>query len=171
MAYAEPFRLRVLKNLTAALEEITVANGYHYDLCGSVFRGRDTFGDTDPLPMLSILESIIEKDQQVSPPGGSYQKGPWELLIQGWTVDDDENPTDPGQYLMADVKQRLLMESKRPDANPNRRGYDPLGMDGKITGLRFSTGVVRPADQVSSKAYFWLKLELDMVENLLEPYA
>lgn len=171
MAYTEPFRLRVLKNLTAVLAEITVANGYHYDLCGSVFRGRDTFGTGDPLPMVSILESILEKDQKASPPGGGVQKGPWELLIQGWTVDDEDNPTDPGQYLMADVKQRLAIETRRPFADPNRRGCDPLGMDGKITALRFSTGVVRPADEVSSKAYFWLKLELDLVENLLEPYA
>lgn len=171
MAYTEPFRLRVLKSLTAVLEDITVANGYHFDLCGAVFRGRDVFGNSDPLPMVSILESILEKDQLAARPGGSAQAGPWELLIQGWTDDDDDNPTDPGQYLMADVKQRLAIEARRPFPEPNRRGCDPLGMDGKITGLKFSTGVVRPADEVSSKAYFWLKLELDMVENLLEPYA
>ena len=171
MAYTEPFRLRVLKSLTAVLEDITVANGYQHDLPGVVFRGRDVFGASDPLPMVSILESILEKDQMPSPPGGGMQKGPWELLIQGWTVDDEDNPTDPGQILMADVKQRLAQETQRLFADRNRRGYDPLGMDGKITALRFSTGVVRPADDVSSKAYFWLKLELDMVENLLEPYA
>lgn len=171
MAYTEPFRLRVLKSLTAALEEISVANGYHYDLCGAVFRGRDTFGDTDPLPMVSILESILEKDQLPPPVAAGKSSGPWELLLQGWTVDDEDNPTDPGQYLMADVKQRLAIETRRRYQDPNRRGFDPLGMGGMITELRFSTGVVRPADEVSSKAYFWLKLEIHMVENLLEPYA
>lgn len=171
MAHTEPFRLRVLKTLTAVLEEITEANGYRHDLTAKVFRGRDVFGASDPLPMLSILESILEKDQLPPPPGAGVQSGPWELLIQGWTVDDEDNPTDPGQILMADVKERLARETRRPFEDPNRRGYDPLGMGGKITALRFSTGVVRPADEVSSKAYFWLKLELDMVENLLEPYA
>lgn len=171
MAYTEPFRLRVLKNLTAVLEEITVANGYHFDLAGAVFRGRDIFGNSDPLPMLSILESINEKDVLSSPIGGSSSGTAWELLIQGWTDDDEDNPTDPGQYLLADVKQRLTIERRRPFADPARRGCDPLGMDGKITDIKFSTGVVRPADEVSSKAYFWLKLELAMVENLLEPYA
>lgn len=171
MSSAEPFRLRVLKSLTAVLQDITKANGYQHDLQTSVFRGRDVFGASDPLPMVSILESILEKDQLPSPPGGATQAGPWELLIQGWTVDDEDNPTDPGQILMADVKRRLALECQRPYQDPNRRGYDPLGMGGKITALRFSTGVVRPADEVSSKAYFWLKLELDMVENLLEPYA
>ncbi|MDX0622906.1 hypothetical protein GOD54_23690 [Sinorhizobium medicae] len=167
MAYAEPFRLRVLKNLTAALEEISKENGYHFDLAGAVFRGRDTFSHNDPIPMLSILESILEKEQLSSPPVGIHQSGPWELLIQGWTEDDECNPTDPGQYLMADVKQRLVMERQRG----RQRGYDILGMEGKITDIKFSTGVVRPPDEVSSKAYFWLKLELVMVENLLEPFA
>lgn len=171
MAYTEPFRLRVLKSLTAVLEDISEANGYAHDLQGVVFRGRDVFGASDPLPMVSILESILEKDQLPPPPGAGVNKGPWELLIQGWTVDDEDNPTDPGQILMADVKKRLALETRRPFADGLRKGYDPLGMDGKITALRFSTGVVRPADEVSSKAYFWLKLELDMVENLLEPYA
>lgn len=165
MANTEPFRLRVLKALTAALGEISVANGYNYDLAGKVFRGRDTFGNSDPLPMVSILESILEKDQVMSPPTGIHVTGPWELLIQGWTVDDEDNPTDPGQILLADVKKRLVQERSRA------RGYEILGMQGKITDIKFSTGVVRPADEVSSKAYFWLKLELVMVENLADPYA
>lgn len=165
MANTEPFRLRVLKALTAALSEITVANGYNQDIGANVFRGRDTFGASDPLPMLSILESILEKDQVMSPQQGTFITGPWELLIQGWAVDDEDNPTDPGQFLLADVKKRLVQERSRA------RGYEILGMQGKITDIKFSTGVVRPADEVSSRAYFWLKLELVLVENLADPYA
>lgn len=164
MAHTEPFRLRVQKALTAALSEITVANGYSCDVAG-VFRGRDIFGKSDPLPMLSILESIDEKEQRMSPPAGSHSTGPWQLLIQGWVVDDEANPTDPAQFLLADVKKRLIKE------RCHTRGYEILGMGGKITDIKFSTGVVRPADEVSSKAYFWLKLELTLVENLADPYA
>lgn len=171
MAYDEPFRLRVLKALTTELESISVADGYHFDMAGAVFRGRDVFGASDPLPMLSILESILEKDQLQAPPGGSHKGGPWELLVQGWTEDDNENPTDPGHFLLADVQRRLAEASRRKYADGYTRGYDILGMGGSITAIRFSTGVVRPADDVSAKAYFWLKLELDTVENLLEPYA
>lgn len=172
MAHTEPFRLRVLKSLTTVLEEITPANGYHFDMTGKVFRGRSVFGNSAPLPMLSILESMMEKEQLNPPPGGSHRVGPWELLIQGWVEDDEDNPTDPGQYLLADVQRRLALEIRRPFAAPSTaRGFDPLGMGGKITELKFSTGVVRPADDISDKAYFWLKLELAMAENLLEPYA
>lgn len=165
MANTDPFRLRVLKALTAALNEITVANGYHFDLTGAVFRGRDTFGNSDPVPMVSILESMLEKEQVMSPPTGKHVTGPWELLIQGWSVDDEDNPTDPAHHLLADVKKRLVQERSRA------RGYEILGMGGMITDIKFSTGVVRPADEVSSKAYFWLKLELVLVENLADPYA
>lgn len=167
MTHQDPFRLRVLKALGTALEEITGENGYMFDLRGKVFRGRDTFGNSDPLPMLSILESITEKDVVLSPRGGSTQVVPWELLIQGWTEDDYDNPTDPGHHLMAAVKKRLIQERKCPRGT----GSGILGMCGKIDEIKFSTGVVRPADEVSSKAYFWLKVELLLVEDLLQPYA
>lgn len=171
MPNVDPLRLRVLKKLNAELEQITPANGYTVDLTGAVFRGRDVFDRNDPVPMVSILESILEKDQVQAPPAGSTKAGPWELLLQGWADDDKDNPTDPAYHLLAQVQRRLVEITRMPYADPNRRGCDILQMGGIITALRFSRGVVRPADEVSSKAYFWLKVELDLVENLLDPYA
>lgn len=161
---ADPFRLRVLKALTAALKEITPANGYEFDLTGAVFRGRDTFGDKDPVPMISILEAIEEKPQVPAPQASGKSTGPWELLIQGFVEDDYDNPSDPAHLLMAAVKKRLVEERIRD------RQYDILGMNGKVTELRLSHGVVRPPDEVSGKAYFWLRLTLVLVENLQDPY-
>lgn len=161
---SDPFRLRVLKALTAALEEITTVNGYRHDLTGCVFRGRDTFGDKDPLPLISILEAIEEKAQIPSPEASPVTKGPWELLIQGWVEDGYNNPSDPAHFLLADVKRRLIQERVR------ERQYNILGMEGKVVELRISQGVVRPPDEVSSKAYFWLRLTLIMVENVADPY-
>lgn len=162
---SDPFRLRVLKALSTALEEINPDNGYKHDLRGNVFRGRDIFGEDDPLPMVSILEAIDEKKMLPTPEAGSAQAGPWELLIQGFIDDDFEHPTDPAHGLMAEVKKRLIQERVRD------RQYNILGMGGKVTELRLSHGVVRPPDEVSAKAYFWLRLTLVMVENLLDPYA
>lgn len=161
----EPFRLRVLKALSSALEEINPDNGYTHDLRESVFRGRDMFGESDPLPMVSILEAIDEKAQVPSPEGGHQSKGPWELLIQGFLDDDLKHPTDPAHALLAEVKKRLVEERVRD------RQRDILGMGGKITELRMSHGVVRPPDEDSAKAYFWLRLTLVLVENQLDPYA
>ena len=161
----DPFRLRVMKALTAALEEIGPAAGYQFDLSGKVFRGRDIFGDSDPLPMVSILEAIEEQAQITAPQAGPTSTGPWELLIQGFVEDDFQNPTDPAHRLMAEVKKRLVQERIRD------RQYNILGMNGQVTDLKISHGVVRPPDEVSGKAYFWLRLTLVVVENLQDPYA
>jgi len=161
----DPFRLRVLKAMTAALEEITPANGYEFDLSEKVFRGRGTFGDSDPLPAISILEPIEEAPQQSSPQASGQSSGPWELLVQGFVEDEFEHPTDPAHRLLAEVKMRLVQERMR------ERQYSIFGMQGAVTGLRFSHGVVRPPDEISGKAYFWLRVTLEVVENLADPYV
>lgn len=163
---ADPTRLRILKALTTCLEEITPANGYAHDLSGKVFRGRDMFGDSDPLPMISILEAIEEEEQVPSPAASPMSTGPWTLQIQGFIEDDMHNPSDPAHFLMADVKKRLIQERIRD------RQYDIFGMGKTVTELRLSRGVVRPpGDAVSDKAYFWLRMTLTVVENLNDPFA
>lgn len=161
---ADPFRLRILKALTAVIESITPANGYVHDLADSVFRGRDMFGEDDPLPMVSILEAIEQAEDTPPPESSPKFTGPWELQIQGFVIDDPQNPTDPAHLLMAEVKQRIVQERTRD------RQYNILGMEGRVTGLRISPGVVRPADEVSSKAYFWLRITIELVEDLSDPY-
>jgi|AntRauTorcE11897_2_1112592.scaffolds.fasta_scaffold00620_19 hypothetical protein len=162
---ADPTRLRVLKALTGVLETITPANGYAHDLTGKVFRGRDIFGYTDPLPMIAILEQIEEQEQQPSPQTSAKAHGPWTLQIQGFVADDRDNPTDPAHHLLGEVKKRLIEERIRD------RQRDILGMGDVVTELRLSQGVVRPADEISDKAYFWMRITLGIVENLNEPYA
>ena len=162
---SDPFRLRVLKALSTHLEGISPANGYTHDLTGKVFRGRDVFGENDPVPMVCILEAVEEKAQVLPPQSAPQSSGPWELQIQGFVEDDYLNPTDPAHRLMAEVKKRLVEERTRD------RQHDIFGMGGKVTELRISHGVVRPADEISGKAYFWLRLTLGLVENLLDPYT
>lgn len=163
---SDPFRLQVLKALTAAFEEITPANGYAHDLSGKVFRGRTSFGEDDPIPMVCILEAIEqEQPGTVSMPNAAgMSNGPWVLLIQGFVDDDPQNPTDPAHILMADVKKRLAAE------RPRERQHNILGMGGRVHELKISPGVVRPPDDISGKAYFWLRITLGMVENLSDPY-
>lgn len=172
--FADPFRLRVLKALTVSLRTITVANGYGHDLATSVFRGRTIFGDSDPLPMLSILQPPAPLDQVQSTV--AIRTGPWELLIQGFVDDDDDNPTDPAELLLADVYKHLAKEAVRVAANGRSR--DVLGMGGgmgkanEINTLHMGFGVVRPPDEfVSAKAYFWLPITLHVTEDLNNPFA
>ncbi len=162
----DPLRLRVLKAITASLNLITPANGYHFDLSSSVFRGRDYFGEDDPIPMVAILESPDEDGQNPAPEGSGLAAGPWRLFIQGWAEDDKENPTDEAHILMADVKKRLAIESKA-----GRSDYNAFGMQGVVDKILFTPGVVRPPDAISGKAYFWIVLHLHIVEDVSNPYS
>lgn len=174
----DPFRLQILKRLSAILAEIDGPNEtYHYDLRPyavgledgtqkmqrRVFRGRVIFGDTDPLPMVSILEVPLPPEQTPSSPDNPSQFGDWDLMLQGFVDDDPEDPTDPAQYLLADVKRRLAQERH----NVYEGGI--LGFPA-ITKLSLGVGVVRPPDEISAKAYFWLPVTISMVEDLSDPY-
>lgn len=161
----EPLRIRILDVLAADIASIRVANGYMNDLnANCVFWGRSVFGDKGPVPMVSILEVPIPLDQIVPPPDSSYSSGTWELLIQGFVKDDKHKPTRPAHRLMADVKKKLALTKRR------NRDFDLFGMGKHITDMRIGAGVVRPPDEVSAKAYFWLNLSLDIVEDLADPF-
>lgn len=170
MSFDEPFRLRVLKALCDSLKVISVANGYKTDLGERVFRGRSLFGDDDALPFLSILEIPVPIDQIPSPEKSTASTGDWDLLVQGFVQDDRDNPTDPAHFLMADVKRVLAQERRRRTGN-NSEDIDILGMRGKVTRLDIGPGTVRPPDEISSVAYFWLKVTLKIVEDNLDPYV
>jgi hypothetical protein len=187
MTYADPFKLRVLKALTATLKEVTPANGYVNDLAdydpgdgvamARVYRGRAWFGESDPIPMLSILEGFDPASEVAEPPVDTpVAEYAWDLLVQGFVDDDPAHPTDPAHVLLADVRRRLAVEVKRrKTGDPTERDIFGLKSAGdshsEITSLRFGAGVVRPADDVSAKAWFWLRITLDIVDNATAPYG
>lgn len=162
----DPLRLYVVKRMTEVFETITPSNGYKTDLANKVFRGRALFGDDDPIPMLSILEVPIPVDQR--PTKGSESVGDWELMIQGFAADDRDNPTDPAHILLADVKKLLGVEKRRENWDNPQDGI--FGLGGIVDKMYIGTGVVRPSDEISSKAYFWLTITLGIVEDLADPY-
>lgn len=169
MANTVPFRLRVVRALTAVLQGITKANGYNYDLADCVFRGRLIYGDNDPIPLVSILEAPLPDEPNLTPASGTTWKGSWRFMIQGWVDDDKKNPTDPAHFLLADVKKALAEERKnmiRPG-----RGNNLLGMGGRVTDLIIGACVVRPAEeQVNEYANFLLSVSLEIAENMADPY-
>jgi hypothetical protein len=164
-----PVRLEIQKRLSALLGTVTVANGYQNDIGPNVFRGRGVFGDETPLPSVSILEVPLPPEQMQPPTDSGLASGKWELMIQGWVKDDKENPTDPAHVLLADVKKCLALESRK-----SVEWADPangiLGLGRVIMAMYIGTGVVRPPDEVSARAYFWLTITLDIAENVAEPY-
>lgn len=165
-----PFRLRVLRNLTALLKEISVSNGYKTDLAGRVHRGRSAFGQSDAVPFISILEPPVPPESAPSPVGSGRATYEWDLLIQGFVEDDDSvtHPTDKAHFLLADVKQALAKERQKgigPD--PELLGFK----DGAVDDIIIGPGVVRPVDEISDVAYFWLRIVIKIVEDNAEPYV
>jgi len=165
---ADPIRLRIEKKLADRFREITPANGYQFDLSapGQVVRGRIAIGDDDPVPLVSILEVPVPPDQHEPPFASDTFDGPWDLIIQGWCRDDPENPTDPGHYLMADVKRKLAEIMRTPETSPfaNNSFLD----EPKIRKMEITPGVVRPAESPSRMAFFWLSLRIHLVEKIGE---
>lgn len=160
---ADPFRLKVLKAITDALETITPANGYQNNMVGAVFRGRTLFGQGDPLPMISILEAPLQPDQMEVPRNSRVGFGDLTLLIQGFVKDDPMNPTDPAHILLAEAKKAL--------AKTDTRG-NILGLGSEIDAIRIGGGTCRPPDgEVSDKAYFWLPVSLSILEDLDDPFS
>lgn len=167
----DPLRLQIVKALSASMMQITPANGYRLDLGpnakfprGKVFRGRLRYGPKDPLPMLSILEAPIPKDPVVTRGENVRSAGDWELLLQGFTDDDLENPSDPAHDFMAQVKHRLVQEKRAS------RGHSILGFP-QIAEMFIGQGAVRPPEDTSEKAFFWLTLTLKLAEDLDKPYG
>lgn len=179
MTTPDPFRLQILKAITAAFDEIDGTDGvYHYDLRpykrvkdGKTvtqkrnWRGRVVFGEDDPLPMTSVLEEVLQPEQARSSPGNPFRTGPWALLIQVFVPDDPDNPTDPAQRLIADVQTRIAQEiEKIKDRKQHAFGFKA------IKSINLGPPVVRPPDEISSKAYGWLPVAIDIVEDLSKPF-
>ncbi|HBN9515488.1 TPA: hypothetical protein L3889_000493 [Pseudomonas aeruginosa] len=170
-----PLRLLVLKRLTEHLEGVYGhdENGNPYDLRGRVFRGRTVFGADTPLPALSILEAPRPDTPIYGGEEEAQHERNWALYLQGWVDEDKANPTDPAHWLMAAVDQRLGLIVRETKGGGRPKPVDPVAhhLGGLISGFRYGPGVVRPADnQVSSKAYFYMPVQVGLATYVGEPY-
>lgn len=177
---SDPIKLQIAKAVTEGFKTITPTNGYVSDMSdfdpgdgvetSRVYRGRAFFGDGDPVPMLSVLEGGFDdevvNEQTVEKPTSQYW---WPLIVQGWVLDDKDNPTDPAYVLLADVRKYLAAQFSRKGAD----GWNQyFGIDSNIvTGLRFGGGRVRPANELSAYAGFHLLVELEIVDKADKPYG
>jgi hypothetical protein len=162
----ESNRLDVLKALTSHLQGIASANGYEIDLSDAIRRGRTLFGEGDPIPLVSILESPRSDPGRFAGENFAERSEKWSLLIQGWVVDDPSNPTDPAYILMATVEHRLarIIAVNRSTGEPAFPDEYMLGR--KVAEFTVMPGVVRPPmEQVSSKAFFYLPVQVALVRE------
>jgi hypothetical protein len=179
MTLMVPLKLAVMVGITDLLKTITIANGYQHDLgdythpdtgatMSRVFRGRNIFGYDDPMPMVAILENPhSEPHLQEHAAHSGVNVGPKELLIQGFVENDPAHPTDPAHYLLADVQQCLAIH-KTSQLGVPRQTY--FGVSKGVSDFYIGTGVVRPPDDVSAYANFWLLLTVIIGEDMTKPF-
>lgn len=163
---ADTKRLTIMKALTTELKKIDGTGGYALNLQDRVYRGRNRFGQDEAVPAVALLEAL-NPDRTPDVVGFSNapkQKYDWIILIQGWAHDDKENPTDPADLLMGEVKKCL---GKISDENS---GTTTFLLGGLIEEILMEPGTVRPPDETSEKAYFWMRVSLAVVEKISDPF-
>lgn len=158
-----PLKLQVLRALTTHLEGIVGEEWGGFDLTGKVFRGRNRFGDDDPETMLTILEAPRPDLGREGGENNASRAYEWQLLLQGWTLDDPVNPLDPCYYLQEQVERRLEMIVKVKSGSGSPM-YPEVFMLGRLVStFSYGPGVIRPpTDGLSSKAFLYMPLRMGL---------
>jgi len=182
VTYPTSKKLAILRALCTHLEGITRANGYEFNMqpqisdngkmVPRVVRGRTVFGDSDPVPLISVLEGPVPDKDPVPVGVNEVQRtDDWIQFVQGWTHTPEDYPTDPAYQLMAAVEKRLSeIISVRKSGLPVNPAVYLLG--NSIAGFAIGPGVVRPPqDGVSSKAFFYLPVIIRLPVDVTRPFV
>ena len=165
-------QLEIIQAIQAQIEGALESDGYPYDLTGRVYIGRSEFGDDVQVPFVSILEAPRQDFSNPAEESGLVRVTRMVLLVQGWSVNDTDNPTIPAYVLKGAVEKRLArVEATKPSGGgPKYPSEFRLG--GKIASLRMGPGVVRPPERnVSSRSFFYLPVTVEYREDLNEPFV
>lgn len=165
-----PTRLVVVQRLCSLLETVEF-KGESLDLEGSVFRGRNIFGDESKAPALSILEAPRPDFATYAGEEQFMRKDSMILMIQGRAIDDKLNPSDNAYWLSAAVEQRLSRVTAVKSGGRPLFPEDYL-LGNLITSMEVAPPVVRPPeDKVSSSAFFFLVLRVGIAVAISDPYT
>jgi len=168
----KPLRLLIQEAVTTALADISIVNGYEHDLVAtSIFRGRTKFGVDDPLPAVTMFEPPVNDDipvtEQRGSTGGTRRMTNYTLIVQGFVKDGNPHPTDPAYTLSADVVKALAKARSRKSADG--RNYDPFGLGNYLREVTILPVIVRPSDDISATAYFWMSVVFKIIEDTANP--
>lgn len=163
-------KLLVARALTDFLKLITEENGYQYTLTG-VYRGLNKFGSEVSEPFLALLEAPRADVSLFADDAKTVSKDTWTLLVQGFAVNDPENPTDPAYMLLGDVEHHMS-KLNATKANGMSGGKYPeyYRLGGLVADIELEQPVVRPPEeQLSSTAFFYLPVRITLVRDIKCP--
>lgn len=161
-----PKQLRILRKIKALLEATSGYDGIKCYIGKSVITAKET---ADTLSVLEAPRPIIGSPADVH---GVQRAETWTLLVQGWPIDDPEEPSGPAYWMKAAVERQLALVIATLPNGVERT--DPIYMlGGDITSLTIGQGVVRPPSEeaASRLAMFYLPLVLGITTDVRDPYA
>lgn len=162
-------QLTILKLLTVQLELVNPDNGYDFDLRSKVYRGRTVFGAETDAPYASILESPRPIPATDVGDPKLVRQVDWQLLVQGWAIDDKDNPLDSTYGLKASVEQ-VLSRLVQVDSNGRPAYPDSYLLGRRAISLVIGPGVCRPPSEVASLGFFFLPVTVAYSEDLRLPF-
>lgn len=175
---AESKQLRILYALMGHMGGINPTNvdpateaAYDVSLEDKIFIGKAVFGKEVEYPAVAILEKPVPEELIPANVERTVRKEYWTLLLQGFVEDGDPHTTVPAYDLKAKVEMRLAqIVSLDNKGDPTHPAIHLLG--GLIAGMTIAQGVVRPpTPNVSSTAFFYLPLVIEMKTDVTNPYA
>jgi hypothetical protein len=94
-------------------------------------------------------------------------------MIQGWPVDDPENPSDPAYELLALVEMRMArLVAEAPNGREGGLYPGEYMLGGELSSLIIAPGIVRPPEDAASRlAMFYMPLVLGVKLNVADPYG
>lgn len=155
----DSFRLRVMRHFTDGIETALPE-------LQSVSFGIATYGETDPLPLVSLIEDPREQPATETQVPAKGHLVPWRLLVQGFVEDDAGEPTAPAYNLAGQIMQTVseLAVAGEDVLSPQRKVN-------RVEQIKIGAPIVRPPDEFSSKAYCWIPITLDLFETPSQPFT
>ena len=173
MPDAIPFRLAILKEIEVRLARVNPTNGYISDLSGpgAVETGRLWLGDSDPVPMVTVVEPPLVIEQARKQKDNPNRATEWDLIVQGWVEVSRKKPIDGAYIMAAEIGMELTKVLKERDGPGSDASTNFLGFGPRIQSFLVGSPVVRPPEHASANAQFYLILNMQIVEDMAKPFG
>lgn len=144
---------------------------------GTIEWGRESFGEDEARnTVISFIEPPKPVDIEDAPQNSAVRRYDWTIYIQGISRDNFQLPTYPSYELVAEIKRIIfeLVEDNNGSKVNNILNLGPTAQKARdnknnVYDIKIGSETVRGPGEHSRFAYFWLPLQLSIVEDLKNP--